>query len=113
MKITINGSPKELAELMSVLFDTEPEAKKAKLGNDENVNLFFGHAHGQTGDEIAETIRRNRDTISVIKKMNEVAKQRKENAPQVETTERYIPFIHFKPRFEERIKIVKEANEDA
>lgn len=90
MKITINGSPKELAELLNLLGGTENEAEKAEfppllteLAEDEKIN------------ELAEAIR-NAD---------------KENAPQAETAEQDIPFIHFKPRFEEWIRIVRETNE--
>lgn len=60
MKITINGSPKELAELAKVLNGTETEAKKAdfsplltELTNDEKIN------------ELAEDIK------SALDKMNE------------------------------------------
>ena len=94
MKITIKGSSAELAELAKVLGGTENEEKNAdfpplltELAENKKTNLFFGDAHGQTGDEFAETIRHNRETISIIKKMNEVAKQRKENAPQEEAAE--------------------------
>lgn len=90
MKITIKGSLKELAELAKVLCDAENKEKNAdfpplltELAEDEKIN------------ELAEAIR-NAD---------------KENAPQAETAEQDIPFIHFKPRFEEWIRIVREANE--
>ena len=72
MKITINGSAKELAELARALNGTEPEMKKAyfpplltELAEDEKIN------------ELSETIR-NAD---------------KENAPQAETAEPVLPFI--------------------
>lgn len=92
MKITINGSPEELAELARTLNGMENKTKKpyfppllTELAEDAKIN------------ELAENIQ-NAD---------------KENTPQEETAERGIPFIHFKPRFEKWIKIVKEANEDA
>lgn len=114
MKITINGSPKELAELLNLLGSTENEAEKAEfppllteLAENKNTNLFFGDAHSQTGDEFAETIRHNRETISIIKKMNGVAKQRKENAPQVETAE----LKKNQEIFEKQMELLSKASE--
>lgn len=114
MKITINGSPKELAEFLDALGGMENAEKKHELpplltdlAENKNTNLFFGDAHGQTGDEFAETIRRNRETISIIKKMNEVAKQRKETAPQAETAE----LKKNQKIFEKQMKLLSEASE--
>ncbi len=97
MKITINGSPKELAELLDTLGGMENAEENhelppllTELSKNKNTNLFFGDAHDQTSDDIAETIRHNREIISTIKKMNEAVKQRKENAPQAETAEQKI-----------------------
>ncbi len=91
MKITINGSAKELTELAIALSCMESDEKKAdfpplltELAEDEKIN------------ELSEAIRN----------------AGKENAPQVKAAGRDIPFIHFKPRFEEWIRIVREANED-
>lgn len=92
MKITINGSPEELAELARTLNGMETKTKKPYF-----PPLLTELAENGKINELAKAIQ-NAD---------------KENAPQSEATERYIPFIHFKPRFEKWIKIVKEANEDA
>lgn len=85
MKITINGSPKELAELARALNGTETEAKKAdfpplltKLAEDEKIS------------ELAEDIQ------PALDKMNEMARQRKENAPQAGTAEQNME-IRFLP----------------
>lgn len=48
--------------------------------------------------------------ITINGSSREVAKQQKENAPQVKTTEQDRTFASFKPRFEACLKIVREAN---
>ncbi len=145
MKITIEGSPKELAELAKVLNGGETAAE---------IRCLMEHTITFTDDElytlrysIAQRIARHEDLISrardpiAIKNLSEnlatlqaiadkitllpkcdeddeqinelaeaIRNTGKENAPQAETAEQDIPFIHFKPRFEEWIKIVKEAN---
>ena len=83
MKITIEGSPKELAELISALPNgAETEAKKpcfppllTELAEDEKIN------------ELAKDMR------PVLEEMNERAKQHKENAPQVEAAEQETKMI--------------------
>lgn len=91
MKITINGSAKELTELAIALSCMESEAKRADL-----PPLLAELAEDEKINEPAEAIRN----------------ANKENTPQEKTAERDIPFIHFKPKFEEWIRIVREANED-
>lgn len=52
MKITINGSPKELAELLDTLGGMENAEENhelppllTELSKNKNTNLFFGDAH--------------------------------------------------------------------
>lgn len=89
MKITIKGSPKELAELARALNVTETKEKKADF-----LSLLTELAEDGKIKELAEAVR-NAD---------------KEDSPQVEAAEQYIPFIHFKSRFEKWIRMVREAN---
>lgn len=73
MKITINGSPKEVSELLETLRDGVKEAEKTadlpplltELAEDEKIN------------ELAEAVRH----------------AGKENAPQAETVEQVKPFL--------------------
>ena len=95
MKIIIEGSQKELAEyLIKYSGSKDLPPLLTDLVKDEKIN------------ELAKNIQ------PALEKMNELAKQRKENAPQVEAAEQDIPFIRFKPRFEEWIRIVRETNSD-
>lgn len=83
MKFIIEGSQSELTELIKRLGGMETEAKKAdfpplltELAEDEKINEFT-------------------DKMScALNKMNEGAKQRKENAPQVEAAEQNIAIQH-------------------
>ena len=80
MKITIEGSPKELAELISTLPNgAETEAKKP----------YFPPLLTDMEDNNC-TIKRNRETISAFKKGHELANQCEENAPQEEAAEQKI-----------------------
>lgn len=97
MKITIKGSPKEVSELLETM---RSGAKKADL-----PSLLTDLVKDEKVNKLAKNLQ------PALEKMNELAKQRKENAPQEEAAEQDIPFIHFKPRFEEWIRIVREANE--
>lgn len=77
MKITIKGSPREVAELMGALLNgAETEAKKPYF-----PPLLTDLSNAE------KTINSTREIIASLNKMNEVAKQRKENAPQAETAE--------------------------
>lgn len=88
MKITINGSAKELTELAIALSCMENEEKKAdfpplltELAESENIDYI------QSGCEIADTIKHTREVISSLKKMKDSAEQNEESAPQIEAAE--------------------------
>ena len=96
MKITINGSAKELTELAIALSYMENEEKKpyfppllTKLAEDEKIN------------ELAENIQ------PALDKMNKRAKQDKENAPQAETAEQK----KNQEILEKQMKLLSEASE--
>lgn len=76
MKITIKGSSKELAELAKALGGAGNKVKKTDF-----PPLLTDMANAES------TIKHTREIISSLNKMNEVAKQRKENAPQEEAAE--------------------------
>lgn len=76
MKITINGSPKEIAEFAKALNGTETEAKKPYF-----PPLLTDIANSE------RTIKDTREIISFLKKSKEGAEQGKESAPQAETAE--------------------------
>ncbi|GEM_PF-4109938 len=96
MKITIKGSPKELAELTKVLNGTE-KAVFPPLLTELADKPLRGRNPGNRG---------YKETIAKSPSANE------ESAPQAETAEQYIPFSHFISKFEELIKRTKEANWD-
>lgn len=76
MKITIKGSPKELAELAKVLVSTENKEKNADL-----PPLLTELAKNDKINEFAKAMR------PALEKINESTKRRKENAPQMDATE--------------------------
>ncbi len=102
MRITIKGSPRELAELAKALNGDEIAAEKRAEIPPLLTEL----------SDVEETIKRNREVIAALREMNKVVNQGKENAPQAGAAEQDIPLVHFKPKFEEWIKIAKEANSD-
>lgn len=94
MKFVIEGSQSELVELIKRLGGIETETKKAEISPLLTELAETENKHIQTGNELAETIKHNREMISSIKKMNEmIAKQCKENAPQAETAETKLPVM--------------------
>lgn len=95
MKITIKGSPEELAELMKALQDGAGNEDKLKKPYSAPILEELGE--GEKLTELAEVIQ----TAS------------KENAPQVEAAEQKRTFAHFKPRFEMWAQLIREANEDS
>lgn len=100
MKITVEGSPKELAILATVLGNAENEEKKAGLP--PLLTELADTAVPDTNKEIAD----------MLSAMNAKAAQnaRENAAPQVEAAEKEVTFGHFKPRFEELLKRTNEAN---
>ncbi|MBD5130568.1 MAG: hypothetical protein HDT43_11715 [Ruminococcaceae bacterium] len=80
MKITFEGSTKELAELISAL----PNGVEIKAKKPYFPPLLTDIAGAE------KTINTTREIIASLNKMNEAAKQRKENAPQVEAAEQKI-----------------------
>lgn len=101
MKITIKGSVKELSELTKVLVGAENKEKNADLPP------LLTELVEKKAPSFEKLVQQNKATIETLRKNF----ADKENAPQAETAEQDIPFIHFKPRFEEWIRIVREANE--
>ena len=103
MKITFKVSSKELAELINALPNgAENEAKKpcfppllTELPNAEN------------------TINTTREIIAFLNKMNEAAKQRKENAPQVEAVERQENQVLSREEAKEIVKCMDTAAKEA
>ncbi len=96
MKITINGSPKELAKLARALNGTETRTKKQ----------YFPPLLTELSD-VEKTVNTTREIIASLNKMNETAKQRKENAPKVEAAEQKKK----QEIFEKQMKLLSEASE--
>ncbi len=80
MKITIKGSPKELAELAKALNGGEIAAEKRA-----DIPPLLTEL-----SNVEETVKNNREVIAALREMHKVAKQDKENAPQAETAEQKI-----------------------
>lgn len=96
MKITINGSPKELAELLDV------------LGGMENAEE--NHELPPLLTELADDEKRNKmanDIQHALVKTTQTAKQSKETALQAEATEQK----KNKEIFEKQMKLLSEASE--
>lgn len=95
MKITINGSAKELAELARALNGTETKEKKPYF-----PPLLTDIANSE------RTIKNTREIISFLKKSKEGTEQSKESAPQAETAE------HKKNKefFEKQMNLLSEAS---
>ncbi len=102
MTITIDGNSKEVAEFMGTLLNgTESKAKKPyfpplikELTEDEKIK--------ESSDEISH----------VLDKMNEVAKQRKENTPRTEAAERQENKVLSREEAKETIKGIDAAVSD-
>lgn len=103
MKITIESSPKEVAELMKALLNVaEPTAKKpyfppllTEFAEDEKIKEF--------SDEVSHA----------LNKMNENAKQCKKNAPQTETVERQENQVLSREEAKEIVKCMDTAAKEA
>ncbi|MDE7362961.1 MAG: hypothetical protein K2N38_13620 [Oscillospiraceae bacterium] len=103
MKITIKCSPKEAAELMNALLNgAETEAKKP----------YFPPLLTELPDA-EKTINTTHEIIASLNKMNEAAKQRKENAPQAEVAERQENQVLSREEAKEIVKCMDTAAKEA
>ena len=94
MKITIKGSPKEVSELLETMRSGAKKTDLPPLLTDV--------------EDINDTIKRNRETISAFKKGCELANQCEKNAPQAETAEKEKK----QEVFESQMDLLSKASKD-